>query len=148
MLIINGETQVQERKDIFERSYSIQNAHRKCIEIHFDPQEGLTYEFLAKTFVDGISIMRQETKIHIEQKIVNEEEIAKAEEEGLEPVEPEYEEVEVPEVLEYDLSEFCVAGDIIDKRDGSFVVYMGVKTEVEQLNEEMATILLDMGGIE
>ena len=37
------------------------------------------------------------------------------------------------EVLSQDLSEYCVAGEITDMRDGSVVVLMGKKTEMERL---------------
>ena len=44
------------------------------------------------------------------------------------------------------ITDFVVAGDIIDKRDGSFVVYMGVKTETEILEEQNAELMLTLVG--
>lgn len=41
------------------------------------------------------------------------------------------------EVLTQDLSAFSVAGDIVDKRDGSLEVYMGKPTELELLQEQL-----------
>lgn len=36
---------------------------------------------------------------------------------------------------EYDKSEYCISGDVIDHRDGTITVFMGVKTELEYVNE-------------
>ena len=54
----------------------------------------------------------------------------------------------VEKIHEYDLTNYEVAGDIIDKRNGIFEVYMCEKTEAEQLNEELANLILNMGGNE
>ncbi len=40
---------------------------------------------------------------------------------------------EVTETCTEDLSAWCVAGEIVDHRDGTITVYMGKKTELEQL---------------
>lgn len=39
-----------------------------------------------------------------------------------------------------DLSEYCVAGDIVDKRNGTYLVYMGKKNTDEIIAEKDATI--------
>lgn len=44
----------------------------------------------------------------------------------------------------FDKSEYCLGGDIIDHRDGSFTVYMGMKTSEELLEEENAWLLYKM----
>ena len=36
-------------------------------------------------------------------------------------------------VEEYDKSNYCLSGDIVDHRDGTLSVYMGVRTDVEEL---------------
>lgn len=38
---------------------------------------------------------------------------------------------------EYDNSDFCLAGDITDHRDGTITVKMGKKTQVELLQEQL-----------
>ena len=45
---------------------------------------------------------------------------------------------------EFSKDTFCVAGDIVDHRDGSFTVYMGEKTDEELLREENAALLYQM----
>lgn len=44
----------------------------------------------------------------------------------------------------YPQNEFPVACDIVDKRDGTFVVYMGMKTDNELLEEENAELLFQL----
>lgn len=41
------------------------------------------------------------------------------------------------EIRQEDLSEFCLAGDIVDHRDGTVTVYMGKPTELELTNAEL-----------
>lgn len=48
----------------------------------------------------------------------------------------------VEQTEEYDNSDYCVAGDITDHRDGTFTVKMGKLTELEEAYEMM------FGGIE
>lgn len=51
------------------------------------------------------------------------------------------------ETLSEDLSDYCIAGDIVDTRDGNVIIYMGKKTEQELLQETVDTLLLDaLGG--
>lgn len=42
---------------------------------------------------------------------------------------------------EFDKSNYCVSGDIVDKRDGTLIVYAGVKTEVELLREQLNALM-------
>ena len=51
--------------------------------------------------------------------------------------------VEVPAQEEYDNSDYSVAGDIIDHRDGTLSVKMGKPTQIEQLEEENAALLFE-----
>ena len=137
MLIINDKSQIQEETEIFERDFFTRGAKRKCIQIEIPKQDGVTYETLVNTFTDGISIVRRLTETRIEPKLVTE---------ATETEEAVYEDVEVEYTKDYPLTDFVVAGDIIDKRDGTFVVYMGVKTETEILEEQNAELMLTLVG--
>lgn len=137
LLIINDKIQIQEETEIFERDFFTRGAKRKCIQIEIPKQDGVTYETLVNTFTDGISIVRRLTETRIEPKLVTE---------ATETEEAVYEDVEVEYTKDYPLTDFVVAGDIIDKRDGTFVVYMGKKTESEILEEQNAELLLTLGG--
>lgn len=139
-----GDMQLQE-ETIYERSYNMRGASRRAIEIHFDANSGVTYDELAEALVDGAQIKRTETATVTDVVITNP--IPEGEE-APDGYEPEYAEVPREETVEYDLTAFCVAGDIVDKRDGSFIAYMGQKTEAEIKDEEMAELILAMGGIE
>ena len=66
--------------------------------------------------------------------------------EATETEEAVYQEVEIEYDQDYPLTDFVVAGDIIDKRDGTFVVYMGMKTETEILEEQNAELMLTLVG--
>lgn len=44
-----------------------------------------------------------------------------------------------------DLSDYCVAGDVVDTRDGNVMVYMGRKTEVEKLREQVEVLDVLLG---
>lgn len=48
------------------------------------------------------------------------------------------------ELLTENLGEYCVAGEIVDNRDGTFTVYMRKKTENELLHEALDTLLIEM----
>lgn len=136
MLIIN-DTQIQEEGEIYERSYMTRGAKRNCIEITIGKQDNVTYDTLVNTFSDGASIIRRLKKKRIEKQLVSE---------ATETEEAVYQEVEVEYDQDYPLTDFVVAGDIIDKRDGTFVVYMGMKTETEILEEENAELMLTLVG--
>lgn len=45
---------------------------------------------------------------------------------------------ETTEIQTRDMSEYCIAGDIVDTRDGNVTVYMGRKTEIELLRDELS----------
>ena len=47
------------------------------------------------------------------------------------------------EYVEYPKTDYIVAGDIIDHRDGTFTVLMGKKTALELLEEENAALLFE-----
>ena len=130
MLIINDEKTIQEVGEIFQRSEVIRGERRMCIQITIPEQDGVTYDTLNELFVDGISIKRRITTT----KVVSVD------------VTPEGAEEPVYENNDYDLSPYKVAGDIIDKRDGSFVVLMGVETEKEILEEQNAELMLTLVG--
>ena len=44
-----------------------------------------------------------------------------------------------------DMSDYCVAGDVVDTRDGNVTVYMGRKTEVEKLREQVDVLDVLLG---
>ena len=44
-----------------------------------------------------------------------------------------------------DLSDYCVAGDVVDTRNGNVTVYMGRKTEVEKLREQVDVLGVLLG---
>ena len=136
MLMINDEKTIQEVGEIFQRFEIIRGERRMCIQITIPEQDGVTYDTLNELFVDGISIKRRITTTKVVSVDVTPE--------GAE--EPVYENREVTENNDYDLSPYKVAGDIIDKRDGSFVVLMGVETETEILEEQNAELMLTLVG--
>ena len=51
------------------------------------------------------------------------------------------------ETVVEDMSAYCIAGQLVDLRDGTFAVYMGKKTEAEKLQEALdAAVLAALGG--
>lgn len=52
---------------------------------------------------------------------------------------------ETTEIQKRDLSDYCVAGDVVDTRDGNVTVYMGRKTEVEKLREQVEVLDVLLG---
>lgn len=48
--------------------------------------------------------------------------------------------VETTETLSRDLSDFCVAGEIVDHRDGTCTVLMGKMTEIESLQAQLRAL--------
>lgn len=91
----------------------------------------MTYEEASALFVDGVAwsiVQTQEVPVY----------------ETNENGEPVLDELGNPEVREYetqetefDNSDYCLAGDITDHRDGRITVKMGALTEVEQAYELM-----------
>lgn len=136
MLIIN-DTQIQEEGEIYERPYITRGIKRNCIEITIGKQDNVTYDTLVNTFSDGASIVRRLTETRIVPHLVSE---------ATETEDAVYEDIAEEYNKDYSLTNFVVAGDIIDKRDGSFVVYMGVKTETEILEEQNAELMLTLVG--
>lgn len=53
--------------------------------------------------------------------------------------------VQSTETQTRDLSDYCVAGDVVDTRDGNVTVYMGRKTEVEKLREQVEVLDVLLG---
>lgn len=56
---------------------------------------------------------------------------------------------EMPYIMETyseDLSDYCVAGDVVDCRNGNIVVYMGKKTEEEIYQEALDNLMIQMLG--
>ena len=44
------------------------------------------------------------------------------------------------EIQTRDLSDYCIAGDVVDTRDGAITVYMGRRTPIELLQDELAAM--------
>lgn len=137
LLIINNEIQIQEGNEIYEREYLTRGARRTCIQIEIPKQDGVTYDTLVNAFSDGASIVRRLTETRIVPHLVSE---------ATETEDAVYEDIAEEYNKDYSLTNFVVAGDIIDKRDGTFVVYMGVKTETEILEEQNAELMLTLVG--
>lgn len=136
MLIIN-DTQIQEEGEIYERPYITRGIKRNCIEITIGKQDNVTYDTLVNAFSDGASIVRRLTETRIVPHLVSE---------ATETEDAVYEDIAEEYNKDYPLTDFVVAGDIIDKRDGTFVVYMGMKTETEILEEQNAELMLTLVG--
>ena len=137
MLIINNEIQIQEGNEIYEREYLTRGARRTCIQIEIPKQDGVTYDTLVNAFSDGASIVRRLTETRIVPHLVSE---------ATETEDAVYEDIAEEYNKDYSLTNFVVAGDIIDKRDGTFVVYMGVKTETDILEDQNAELMLTLVG--
>lgn len=56
---------------------------------------------------------------------------------------PETKETVTPDPIEYDNSEYSVAGAITDHRDGTISIKMGKPTEVESLQAQLATAVTE-----
>ncbi|MDO4732458.1 MAG: hypothetical protein Q4B50_02935 [Bacillota bacterium] len=53
------------------------------------------------------------------------------------------------EVIRQELSEYSIAGDLVDSRDGTISVYMGKPTELEETQAALdALLLLELGDLE
>ena len=52
-----------------------------------------------------------------------------------------------PAVESRDLSDYCIAGDVVDTRDGNVTVYMGKKTEAELQQETIDALLIELLGV-
>ena len=105
---------------LIDRSWG--NRASKTIELEMSHSEA------EAIFVDGLawSIVMDVVK-----------EIEQANEDGTVEI------VQVNEKEEYNNSDYCIAGDIIDHRDGTLSVKMGKPTDVEVLEEENAALLFE-----
>lgn len=137
MLIINDKIQIKEGNEIYERDYFTRGCKRVCIQIEIPKQDGVTYDTLVNAFSDGASIIRRLTETRTVPHLVSE---------ATETEDAVYEDIAEEYIKDYPLTDFVVAGDIIDKRDGTFTVYIGKKTESEILEEQNAELLLTLGG--
>lgn len=137
MLIINDKIQIKEGNEIYERDYFTRGCKRVCIQIEIPKKDGVTYDTLVNAFSDGASIIRRLTETRTVPHLVSE---------ATETEDAVYEDIAEEYSKDYSLTNFVVAGDIIDKRDGTFTVYMGKKTSSEILEEENAELLLTLGG--
>jgi hypothetical protein len=153
MIIFENGTEIENHGNIIGMSRDIRGKVRDSLEIIFRDAD---YETLESLFIDGARFsvkIPQIPDIPGEPGEPNESDSpddsntpndpgvpAPADDQGStdKPSEPNYH--------VYDKFEYSVAGDIIDKRDGTFVVYMGVKTETESLEESFAETLLEMAG--
>lgn len=54
---------------------------------------------------------------------------------------------ETTEVCTEPMSDYCIAGDIIDHRDGTVTVLMGKKTTTELQQETIDALLLELLGV-
>lgn len=104
-------------------------AMRESLEIHIP--EGYTFEQIKALFADGVSFSVAEDAPQY-----NEDGSPKLNENG----------EQIFAEQEFDKSDYSIGGDITDKRDGTFVVLMAQKTEVEKVAEENAELLLAMIG--
>ena len=97
----------------------------------------MTHAEAAATFVDGLawSIVHQ-FEVPVYQKDENDEYVL---DENGNPIQTGTEMQET----EYDNSDYCVAGDITDHRDGTLSIKMGKPTQIEQLEEENAALLFE-----
>lgn len=106
----------------------------KMVDREWDGRESktitleMTHADADATFVDGLawSIIEDTVK-----------EVEQTQEDGSVVI------VEVPAQEEYDNSDYSVAGDIIDHRNGTLSVKMGKPTQIEQLEEENAALLFE-----
>lgn len=137
MLIINDKIQIKEGNEIYERDYFTRGCKRVCIQIEIPKQDGVTYDTLVNAFSDGASIIRRLTETRTVPHLVSE---------ATETEDAVYEDIVEEYSKDYSLTNFVVAGDIIDKRDGTFVVYMGKKNESEILEEQNAELMLTLVG--
>ena len=128
---------IKEGNEIYERDYFTRGCKRVCIQIEIPKQDGVTYDTLVNAFSDGASIIRRLTETRTVPHLVSE---------ATETEDAVYEDIVEEYSKDYSLTNFVVAGDIIDQRDGSFVVYMGVKTETEILEEQNAELMLTLVG--
>ncbi|RPF41925.1 hypothetical protein EDD70_2985 [Hydrogenoanaerobacterium saccharovorans] len=125
MLIVNGKN--IDTAQIVGGTRLIGGAHRECIEIAVLNK---TYEEIKALFVDGVHMILREPQAQY-----NPQTGAPLLDDAGQPV---------TKLVDYDKAEYCVAGDIIDKRDGTFAVYMGTKTDAEKEREQKEQVMLEL----
>lgn len=115
-----GEYPIESEPNIFDKKSILNNVYREVLRITIINS---TYELISQYFVN-------DAEYSIRQFDINEET---------------GEELET--YTDYDKFEYCLAGDIVDHRDGRFTVYMGKKTdyeiEMDKLEEENAQLLFE-----
>jgi hypothetical protein len=57
-------------------------------------------------------------------------------------------EQEQPETISLDCSEYCIAGEIVDHRDGHVTVYMSKPTETEVLRKRVTELETEKAALE
>lgn len=123
MIIINGEALTH--KQILGGPRRVCGAIREAIEMQITGSE---HAALAALFVNGASFaVRQMEQQQGETGPV-------LDEEGKPVLTP----------VDYDKSEYCVAGEIVDHRDGTFTVYMGKPTAAERERDEKDQLMLEL----
>lgn len=125
MLIINDKN--IDTTQIVASTRHIRGAQRESLEITV---LNSTYEEIKALFVDGVHIFIREPQAQYDPQTG-----APLLDDAGQPV---------TKLVNYDKAEYCVAGDIIDKRDGTFVVYMGAKTEAEKEREQKEQVMIEL----
>lgn len=125
MLIVNGQN--VNTTQIIGSTRLIHSEQRDSLEITVLNK---TYEKIKVLFVDGVHMILREPQAQYDPQTG----------------EPLFDDAGQPvtKLIDYDKAEYCVAGDIIDKRDGTFVVYMGTKTEAEKEREQKEQVMLEL----
>lgn len=116
MIVFKDGTRVENTGNVIGKKRILRGVERESIEIHIP---NTSYATVARLFTDGAQFSISTMK-HVS-------------------------DTELEEVI-FNKFEYDVAGDIIDKRDGTFIVYMGVKTSEEKLSEEFAAFVLETVG--
>ena len=111
-----GENQYPAKVDGYMNDRNWDNREIKSITLE------MTYEEAATLFVDNLpwSIVYQSDSYVNEQG-----------------------ETVTPDPIEYDNSEYCVAGSITDHRNGTVTVKMGKPTEIETLQKQLANAVTE-----
>lgn len=125
MLIVNGKN--IDTAQIIASTRNINGAQRDCLEVAVLNK---TYEETKALFVDGVHMILREPQAQYDPKTGK----------------PLLDDAGQPvtKLVDYDKAEYCVEGDIIDKRNGTFVVYMGTKTDAEKEREQKEQVMLEL----
>lgn len=125
MLIINDKN--IDTAQIIGSTKLIRGVQRDSLEITVLNK---TYEEIKALFVDGVHMILRESQTQYDPQTG-----APLLDDAGQPV---------TKLVDYDKAEYCVAGDIIDKRDGTLVVYMGTKTEAEKEREQKEQVMIEL----